>query len=288
MDVVLEYLTHNVKDAVLKYISENRNENIEEIRLRSGKKISVKVENKNLILDYRLGIDELLEIFQKICEHSIYTYQKEIGEGFITIKGGHRVGIAGNCVIEDGKVKNINYISSLNIRIAREKRNCSENIIKYIIQNNEIKNTLIVSKPGVGKTTMLRDCIRIISESGRTCGIVDERGEISAMYRGMPQNDVGPLSDVMCNVSKSQGMRMLIRSMSPDVIACDEIGSNEDVEAIKYAICSGVKGIFTAHGDSFEEIMLNQNLKDLYEKHLIEVIVFLDSIHKGKIREIYQ
>lgn len=146
-----------------------------------------------------------------------------------------------------------------------------------------------------GKTTILRDLIRNISTGDevynlepKTIGIVDERGEIASMYKGVPQNDVGVLSDVIDNVSKSEGMKMLIRSMAPDIIACDEIGSKEDVEAINYAMCSGVKGIFTVHGNTLEELLLNKQIKELLEKCIIETIIFLDNKNRGEIKEVYK
>ncbi|MBR0426942.1 MAG: stage III sporulation protein AA [Clostridia bacterium] len=292
MEEVLDYLAENIKQEIQKYFLDKHD--IEEIRLRSNKPIILKNSNGNKILIHIVSKEELLETFQKVCEHSIYSYQKQICEGFITIKGGHRVGVTGSCVVEDGEILNINYISSLNFRIAKEKKDVSYKIIPYIIQNNEILNTLIVSKPGCGKTTILRDLVRKISTGieeigfkAKTCGIVDERGEIAAMYKGAPQNDIGILSDVIENIYKSTGMRMLIRSMSPEIIVCDEIGSKEDAQAINYAVTSGVKGIFTAHGDSLEDIMLNEELKKLLDKHLIESIIFLDDKKRGEIKSVY-
>ena len=152
-------------------------------------------------------------------------------EGFITIKGGHRVGLTGSAVIDNGKVINIKYITSLNFRVAREIENCSYSILNQVvdIKNDTINNTLIVSPPGRGKTTMLRDLIKNISNGipkinfrGRNCWVVDERGEIAAMYQGIPQNNVGIRTDIIENISKAKGMKMLIRSMSPEVIACDQ------------------------------------------------------------------
>lgn len=145
----------------------------------------------------------------------------------------------------------------------------------------------------LGKTTILRDAIRQISNgignfNGKTIGLLDERSEISAMYRGVPQNDIGIRTDVMENVPKNIGMKMLIRSMSPQVICADEIGSIEDVEAIKYIVCSGVKGIFTAHGSNFKEMQLNPVLKQLLDLHIFERIIFLDSNKRGFLQEIYE
>ena len=285
MEDVLDYLAENIKNEIKKYMSNIQN--IEEIRLRTNKPIILKNSNGNNLLIHLVSKEELLETFQKVCEQSIYSYQKQICEGFITIKGGHRVGITGSCVIDNGKIININYISSLNFRIAREKKDVSNKILKYILNENDVNNTLIISKPGCGKTTILRDLVRKISTK-KTCGIVDERGEIAAMYKGEPQNDIGILSDVMDNCTKSDGMKMLIRSMSPEVIVCDEIGSKQDIEAINYAMCSGVKGIFTAHGNNLEEIMLNEQIKELLEKYIVQIIIILDDKKRGEIKNIYK
>ena len=150
-----------------KFIEENENlaDEIEEIRIRTDKPISVKVNNSNRILKHKINQEETLKIFEKVCENSVYSYRNQICEGFITIKGGHRVGITGNVVMENDRVININYISSLNFRIARQKLECSNEALEYVIDidNNNIFNTLIVSPPGCGKTTILRDLIRKLS-----------------------------------------------------------------------------------------------------------------------------
>ena len=167
------------------------------------------------------------------------------------------------------------------------------NLLKEIInkEENTIFTTLIVSPPGKGKTTMLRDTIRNLSNGikemnflGKTCGVVDERGELAAMYQGVPQNDIGIRTDVIDNMPKADAMKILIRSMAPNVIASDEIGSKEDINAINYAICSGIKGIFTAHGKSLEEIHKNRKLAQLIENEIIEKIVILNVAKKGEYR----
>ncbi|MCI8277290.1 MAG: hypothetical protein HFJ46_05140 [Clostridia bacterium] len=146
-----------------------------------------------------------------------------------------------------------------------------------------------------GKTTLLRDIVRQVSSGIKeikfkalNVGVVDERSEISAMYKGMPQKDVGIKTDIIENVSKDIGMRMLVRTMSPKVIVADEIGNSEDVDAINYAMCSGCKGIFTAHGTSFQDVYLNPILKELVNNHIFEKIIFLDNLKKGKIEKIYR
>lgn len=242
---ILNYFPCNIYKLLKKEINENIKKDIEEIRIRCDRPIIFKFRNEDIIIDYIINQCELLQILEKICNNSIYAYKNQICNGFITIKGGHRIGLTGTAVIEDGKVINLKYINGLNFRIAREVLNCSEKIIEQIIdkENNTIYNTLIVSPPGKGKTTILRDTIRKISNGisefnflGKNCGVVDERGEIAAMYHGIPQNDIGIRTDVIENISKPKGMKMLIRSMAPEIIACDEIGSKEDVEAIKDAL----------------------------------------------------
>ena len=286
MEIVLEYLPENLANYIYR-ITKERNYDIEEIRLRNNKFLCLKTASGNVILEYIVTTKEIKDTFEKICENSIYSYKRQICEGFITIKNGHRVGITGNCAFENGQVVNINYISSLNFRIAKERKGCANELLKYIIDDGDVCNTLIVSKPGCGKTTILRDIIRQISNKGKTCGIVDERGEIAAMFKGIPQNDVGILTDVIDNVSKEKGMQILIRSMAPDIIACDEIGSKEDIEAINHAICSGVKGIFTAHGETIEELLLNKQISVLFQNFLIEKIIILNPEIKGNIKEKY-
>lgn len=210
---------------------------------------------------------------------------------------GIEFGITGDVVLEDKKVKNISYIYSLNFRIAREIKESSKDVICHILdfKQNSIYNTLIVGSPGTGKTTLIRDLARVISTgykdfsfSGLTVGIVDERGEISAMHKGIPQNDLGIRTDILNNIKKNVGIEMLVRSMAPKVVIADEIGNEEDIEAIRYALCSGVKGIFTAHGEKYQDLQDNPIFNRMLELKLFQKIIFLDSIEKGKISKIYK
>ena len=295
LKIILQYFPNHIKETIFQNISASITEHIEEIRIRLNRPIVLKIGQEVMIIEHIINKEEIDEIFERICENSIYSYKKEICEGFITIKGGHRVGITGTAVIEE-KLKNINYISSLNFRIAREKKDSSKEIIKNIINSkeNNIYNTLIISPPGCGKTTMLRDIIRNISNgikelefSPKVIGLVDERGEIAATYKGVPQNDIGIMTDIMSNFPKSIGIKMLIRSMSPQIIVCDEIGGKEDVEAIKIATCSGVKGIFTAHGKNLEEVIKNPELSQLLNQNIVERVIQLSAKEKGIAEKIY-
>lgn len=283
-------------NAVCQLIQNDFIRELEEIRIRVGKPIILKYSSKEIVTNYFPSQEEILKILQLVCDNSIYSYQNQICNGYITIEGGHRVGITGDVVLENEKVKNISHVYSLNFRIAREIEGASCEFISSIldIKKNSVYHTLIVGSPGTGKTTAIRDLAKVISNGskelhfqGITVGIVDERGEISAMHRGIPQNDLGIRCDILNHVKKSIGIEMLVRSMSPKVIIADEIGNEADITAIKYAISSGVKGIFTAHGETYEDLKRNPILSRILTEKLFDKIIFLDSLGKGKVKEIF-
>ena len=286
LEEILRYFPNNLYNYISMTINNNVNiiKTIQEIRIRVGKPIILKFRNYDIVLKYIVTSEEILEVLERLCENSIYAYKSQICQGFLTIMGGHRIGLTGTVVIENGKIINVKYISSLNFRIAREVLNCSAGILKQKIdiENQTIYNTLIVSPPGKGKTTMLRDIVRQISNGvdaykfrGMTIGLIDERGEIAATYKGVSQNDVGIRTDIIGNIDKQTGIEMLIRTMAPEVIACDEIGTIQDVQAIKKCIVSGVKGIFTMHGKNLEDIRKNVGIDELIENKQIEKIIFI-------------
>ena len=291
----MEYILRCLPTQLAKLILEHNIQKLEEIRIRANKPVILKLGQVEIVLNYTITTNEIIGILQNICNNSIYTYQNQICNGFITLPGGNRVGIAGNVVIKDGQVSNISYIYSLNFRISHQINGASDNILKYVLdtENNTIFNTLIVSPPGAGKTTMIRDLAKRISNGineinfrGLDVSIIDERGEIAAMTKGITFNDVGIRTDVLDNVPKSIGIRMAVRSMAPKVIIADEIGNKDDVNIINYAICSGVKCIFTAHGSNMEDLLKNSEINKIINLQLFSKIIFLDEKQKGKIKNV--
>lgn len=291
----MQYILKCLPITLSKMILEHNIEKIEEIRIRSGKPVILKLGLIEIIVKYVVQATEIIGILQNICNNSIYTYQNQICNGFITLPGGNRVGISGNVVIKDGQVSNISHIYSLNFRIAHQINGASNELLRYILdtKNNTVFNTLIVSPPGVGKTTIIRDIAKKISDGmaeinfkGIDVSIIDERGEIAAMNKGVVYNDVGIRTDILDNVPKSIGIRMAIRSMAPKVIIADEIGNKNDVEIINYAVCSGVNCIFTAHGSCIDDLIKNEEIKKIINLKLFKKIIFLDENEKGKIKNV--
>ncbi len=266
---------------------------LQEIRMRVGKPLIILKNNREWVLDKKIEKEDLMETLEYISDYSLHAYENELKQGFLTIEGGHRVGITGQALIEHGEVKNVKYISSIHIRVAHEILNCAEPVMKYITWEKQICSTLIISPPGCGKTTLLRDIIRQVSDGNKWCrgvsvGVVDERSEIAGCHMGIPQNQLGIRTDVWDCCPKEKGMLLLIRSMAPKVIAVDEIGSAEDIHALEYAMHCGCKMLGTVHGSSMEEIRKKPLFEQLVKAHRFERYIVLSNVHRvGEIAGIY-
>lgn len=271
-------------------------ERVEEVRIREKRPLEIIYGDKQIFLTpvgkltpkideaYIPTSEDTYKIMNLISNHSIYRLEEELKRGYITVHGGHRVGIAGKVILEKGEVKTIKDISSFNIRIARQKIGSADPVIPYIINSKEVgvHDTLIISPPQCGKTTLLRDIARQLSFGiskynfqGKKIGIVDERSEIAGSVQGVPQNLVGPRTDVLDACPKAEGMMMMIRSMSPDVLVVDEIGRKEDTMAILEARNAGVQVIATAHGSNIGEVARRPSITSLIQQEIFTRFIIL-------------
>lgn len=275
-----------------KAVSEDA-ERVQEIRLRAGLPVLVMRGGKEWFLNaqgnysdkpkqaYRADEQEIVEILQHICHYSLYAYEDEIKQGFITVSGGHRIGVAGQVVLEaDGSVRTMKHISYLNIRVSHQIKGAGDKVLPFLYRKGQLLNTLVISPPGCGKTTLLRDLVRQVSDGnaygeGKCVGVVDERSEIAGCFMGIPQNDVGMRTDVLDACPKALGMMMLLRAMAPAVIAIDELGGMADMEAVHLAASCGSRILATIHGDSLEDIRMKTGMENLFREQLFECFVIL-------------
>ncbi|GFZ30472.1 stage III sporulation protein AA [Clostridium zeae] len=257
---------------------------LQEIRLKCNKPVMLNIDNKEVILNYTTNQNEINNIFNKISNFSVYAFEEDIKQGFITIRGGHRIGVTGHWVNDDGVIKSLKSVFSINIRIAREIIGCSDSLLPHVTKGDKVYNTILVSPPKCGKTTLLRDLVRNISNgylkynvTGKKVCVIDERSEIAACHMGIPQMDVGVRTDIYDNCLKYVGLMMAIRCMSPEVIVCDEIGTDRDVEAIVSAFNCGVNIISTIHGNNEYDLYSRPVFKKLLENKVIEKIIVLSN-----------
>lgn len=249
-------------------------EDIEEIRIRVDRPIEITANRTTHYVPYIVTMQDAEQLLEKLGNHSFYTLDEELKRGYITIRGGHRVGLAGRVILENGRVKGIRDVSSFNIRIAREKIGVADPFIP-LLYDTRWHHTMIIGPPQSGKTTFLRDLARIISSGDKRrnippykVGIVDERSEIAGCVKGVPQLTFGTRIDVLDACPKAEGMMMLIRSMSPDVLVVDEIGRKEDTEAILEAVHAGIRLIMTTHGETTEELKQRPTLRPIFEQNI--------------------
>lgn len=260
----------------LEKISDAEFECISEIRLRADKPMILRINGRECVQDFAPAAEDIRDTMERISQYSFYAFEAELSAGFITLPGGHRVGVSGQVVLENGAVRAWRYISGLNIRVAHSVLGCADSVLQKIFFEKKFAHTMIISPPGFGKTTLLRDIVRQISDGGLTVGLADERSEIAGCFRGIPQNDVGLRTDVIDGCPKAAAMVMLLRGMSPDVIAADELGGEADARAVDAALNAGVKLLCTAHGRDIADVQANPALSAVMARGVFERFIVLD------------
>ena len=249
-------------------------ENLQEIRICAGKNCVIQKNGTLIDTNVMTSSQELRKIVDSMCRGSIYAMQTSLVSGFITLTGGHRVGVCGKTITENGRITHMTDISALCIRISREVRGAADGVMEYLHCNGKMYNTLIISPPGCGKTTVLRDVARQLGNVHKVC-VADERSEIAAVKSFQPSFDLGKYTVVMDAVPKAEGITMLLRTMSPEVIITDETGSAEENKAISEVINCGVKIITTAHGYSEKDVRRRSHIGQLIDEGIFERIIVL-------------
>lgn len=265
----------------LKTLSIEEMENCEEIRLRCGRPMQVNLgEGEKAVGSTPVAPQELAETLNRATQYSVHSFSESLKNGFVTIEGGHRVGVCGTAVVQNGLTSTFKNISSLNIRIAREVIGAAgEEAVSHVMQDGFPVSTLVLSPPGRGKTTFLRDLMRRISDSGVRVGAADERCELCGVFRGVPQFDIGAHTDVVDCCPKAQALMMLVKTMSPQVLILDEITSENDAEAVLYASHCGVSVLASAHAADFADF----ERRSLYRK-VLSMGVFQQIVEIGEGR----
>ena len=250
----------------------------EEFRLRAGRRATLLIGGTETpISSVPVDTSDIDSVIERATNASVHTAQSSIAKGFINCSGGIRIGLCGTGIIDKDKVTGMRGISSLAIRIPHEIRGCGQAAIDKV-KADTVGSVLILSPPGYGKTTFLRECIRQLSDSGKRVSVADERGELAAVHRGVPQFDLGKASDIMSDVPKAQAVMMLLRAMNPQIIAMDEVSSPEDVEAAETASGCGVRLIATAHAADKSELYRRPVYRRLLELGVFKNTVVIENL----------
>ena len=260
---------------------------LEEIRLRPGQPVRLRGRERVDLLAGELTREELEQILRLASRCSVHAVLPQLRQGFLTLPGGHRLGVCGSVVLREGEIHAIEPVSSLNLRVARQMRGVAESLMDRLCPGGRFRSTLILAPPGAGKTTLLRDVIRCLSD-GTGClphrvGLADERGEVAALRRGSPQLCVGENTDVMDGCPKSRALMLLLRGMNPQVLCADEITAREDIEAMAMAAGCGVELLCTAHGGSRADLERRGLYRTLVEQGVFRYLLSI-RVEKGERR----
>lgn len=269
-------------------LSEEQQCRAEEFRLRVGQPLTVLLPEGEVFLGESVKAEELEVLCNIATEFSRYAAAETLREGYLTVKGGFRIGLCGTAVMKDGANTNLKNFSSASVRIARERPGIAEDLAKQLFRDGDFQNTLILSPPGAGKTTLLRDLVRSLSVGvapygPRRVSLIDERGEVAVMYRGEPQMDVGPYTDVLDACPKALGIPMVLRAMNPQIIAVDEITAYQDIKAMSLAVGCGVRLLATIHAANLEELQEKPLYRTLMEERIFTFAVLISKTETGRL-----
>ena len=259
-------------------LPEQQKEEAEEFRLRAGQPMTVLLPSGEVSLEAEVEPEELETLCDLATEFSRYAAAETLKEGYLSVRGGFRIGLCGTAVMKEGSNTNLKQFSSAAVRIARERRGIADELLAQLFRSGEMESTLILSPPGGGKTTLLRDLVRGVSEGvsphgRRRVALNDERGEVGGMYLGKPQMDVGPHTDVLDACPKALGIPIVLRAMNPQVIAMDEITVKEDLKAVSLAAGCGVRMLATIHAGSVEELQEKPLYRSLLEDQIFRLAI---------------
>ncbi len=253
-------------------------EKAEEFRLRAGKPATALVMGKEIEIsrEHPVNPSELQMVLEIATRASAHSYAESISSGYVTAEGGCRLGLCGSAITQNGKLTGLRRMSSICIRIPREKRSCGDGVFSKLTDGG-FSSCLIISPPGGGKTTLLRELIRRLSDGGMRISLADERGEVAGIFEGQPCFDVGTKTDVLSGAPKAEGIMLLLRAMAPQLIAFDEITAAEDVEAAKLAANCGVMLLSTAHAKSLEDLSKRSLYKSLLSNGIFQKAVVIEN-----------